>query len=325
MSIKVSVIIPNYNHSKFLSKRVSSVLNQTYKNFEVILLDDCSTDKSIDVISTYKSEPKVTHIVLNDVNSGSPFKQWLKGIEIASGELIWIAESDDYAESTFIEELVDNFYANPELDLVYCNSLVVDELNNILSPYDNASRWQNYDPKRWTEFQILDKEDEIMNYMLWGTSIPNASAVLFRKSKFLKYCPRDIINFRITGDWYVWSTFILKGKVAYTPRQLNFFRKHTNTQSSSGNVEKEKIIFLEGIQVVNYILEEIKADRILKNKVLRFRIDRFFINRGFDRIIITQTLTLNLGLDIRYYKYILQYYTRIFVRKLFKKAKLIKA
>ena len=93
----VSVIIPNYNHAPFLKERIDSVLNQTYDNFEVIILDDKSTDNSKEVIANYRGHSKISHIVYNEENSGSTFKQWQKGFSLAKGDYIWIAESDDVA------------------------------------------------------------------------------------------------------------------------------------------------------------------------------------------------------------------------------------
>ena len=75
----VSIIIPNYNHARYLKQRLESIFNQTYQNFEVIFLDDCSTDNSSDIIEQYKDNPHLSQIVVNETNSGSPFKQWNKG------------------------------------------------------------------------------------------------------------------------------------------------------------------------------------------------------------------------------------------------------
>ena len=102
----VSVIVPNYNHAPFLRRRLDSIFNQTYQDFEVIILDDCSSDNSKEIIEQYRNRPQITHIVYNEVNSGSPFKQWAKGFDLAKGEYIWIAESDDWAELNFLEETV---------------------------------------------------------------------------------------------------------------------------------------------------------------------------------------------------------------------------
>lgn len=118
----VSVIIPNYNHAPFLKERIDSVLNQTYRNFEVILLDDCSTDNSREIIESYRGQEKISHIEYNAANSGSTFKQWEKGINFAKGEWIWIAESDDVADINFINELI----VETDAEMVYCNSQIID-------------------------------------------------------------------------------------------------------------------------------------------------------------------------------------------------------
>ena len=117
----VSVIIPNYNHAQYLEKRIDTVLNQTYQNIEVIILDDKSTDNSLEVIEQYRNHPKVAQIVVNEQNTGSPFKQWDMGINLANGELIWIAESDDYNELIFLEELIAEWNRHSNVVLAFSN------------------------------------------------------------------------------------------------------------------------------------------------------------------------------------------------------------
>lgn len=110
----VSIIIPNYNHALFLKQRIESVLNQTFQDFEVIILDDCSTDYSRDIIELYRGHPKVKEIVYNTQNSASPFIQWGKGIDLAEGDYIWIAESDNIVDTKFLQRtftfMVHNTY-----------------------------------------------------------------------------------------------------------------------------------------------------------------------------------------------------------------------
>src|ERR1700675_4790198 len=102
---KVSVIIPNYNHARFLRQRMESVLGQTFQDFEVILLDDCSTDESQSILREYAADPRV-RLEFNEKNSGSTFKQWNKGVRLVRGKYVWMAESDDYAEPQFLEKVV---------------------------------------------------------------------------------------------------------------------------------------------------------------------------------------------------------------------------
>src|SRR5580658_382186 len=98
----VSVIVPNYNHARFLHRRIDTILAQTFQDFELILLDDCSTDESSSILREYGSDARV-RLEFNEVNSGSPFKQWNKGVRLAQGKYIWMAESDDYAAPRLLE------------------------------------------------------------------------------------------------------------------------------------------------------------------------------------------------------------------------------
>ena len=104
----VSIIVPNYNHAKYLHQRLDSIFNQTCTNFEVILLDDLSTDNSIEILNSY-NDSRISHRFYNKENSGSPFRQWKKGLEAAKGELVWIAESDDWADVSFLEKMIPLF------------------------------------------------------------------------------------------------------------------------------------------------------------------------------------------------------------------------
>src|SRR5690606_4391981 len=90
-----------------------------------IILDDCSTDSSREIIEQYRSHPKITSILYNDQNSGGLFKQWIKGIEAAKGDYIWIAESDDYAAEKFLEETVEATEKDPSAGMVFTNSNIV--------------------------------------------------------------------------------------------------------------------------------------------------------------------------------------------------------
>src|SRR5688572_17975438 len=127
----VSVIVPNYNHAPYLAQRIDSVLAQTCQEFELILLDDCSPDASREVMERYRDHPKVAQIVHNAHNSGSTFKQWDKGIALARGDYVWIAESDDWSEPTQLQVLLDGMRRDPDCVLSYCQTYVVNDEGGI--------------------------------------------------------------------------------------------------------------------------------------------------------------------------------------------------
>lgn len=209
----VTVIIPNFNHARFLDERIRSVLNQTYQDFEVMILDDCSTDNSLEVINRYKNHPKVTQIVVNEQNSGSPFKQWQKGISMAKGELIWIAESDDSCEPTFLETLVKRCQ-DREVVLAFCRSKAIDE---------NGKEKPNHFQDTLTEDFVMDGTSFMKKHLAHKSCVQNISSALFRRDA-AKKIPLAYMEFRGAGDWSFAVGLAEQGKVAYVNLPLNSYR-----------------------------------------------------------------------------------------------------
>lgn len=238
----ISVIIPNYNHSKFLKERIESVLNQTYQNFEVIILDDCSKDNSKEIIEEYRSDKRITQIIYNEKNSGSTFKQWKKGIELARGEYIWIAESDDVADILFIEKLLAKL-RDKEADIIFCNSLIIDDKSNLIKN-DNIS---NVPCKElFLDFEtnfIMDSKEFIMKWLFGDNFVPNASAVIFKKDKVNFKWWIKLEKMRLLGDWLFWIYYLFESKkIIYSSESLNYFRTHSTNVRIITNDTFELII-----------------------------------------------------------------------------------
>jgi len=123
---RVSVITPNCNHARYLHQRPDSILNQTFQDFGLIILDDASTDSSREVVELYTKDPRV-RAIFNAENSGSTFKQWNLGLSHAKGEYIRFAESDDYADPALLATLVDRVDRHPNVGLAVCQSRTVDQ------------------------------------------------------------------------------------------------------------------------------------------------------------------------------------------------------
>ncbi|MFD2743034.1 MULTISPECIES: glycosyltransferase family 2 protein [Sphingobacterium] len=246
----VSIIIPNFNHAKFLEQRINSVLNQSYLDFELIILDDASSDGSRLVIDRYKDHPKVSHIIYNEKNSGSTFKQWKKGLLLAKGELIWIAESDDVADPDFLKTLIERIKTHPKAVISYCGSNVIDEKGVFIE----KEAWAVGSSKRnWDQDFISNGSDEIRNEMYFKCSIPNASAAVFQKSKVDMLVFNEIESMHFAGDWLFWIRLMEKGDVLYTAKRLNNFRKHASTTRSLQNPALETRRINEYLKVINYL------------------------------------------------------------------------
>lgn len=180
---KVAVIIPNYNHAPYLSARIDSVLGQDYGNYEVLILDDASTDESLSIIGKYKQHEKVK-ICINENNSGSVFSQWQKGISLSESDYIWIAESDDCADPRFLSTLVEILESNPRVVLAYCQSHYVDAEGKI---FGNAKVWtDDLDEDRWGSDFLNTGCEENKYYLSVKNTILNASAVVFERSAYEK-------------------------------------------------------------------------------------------------------------------------------------------
>ena len=222
----VSVLIPNYNHAKYLKQRIESILNQTYRDFEIIILDDCSTDRSRDIIDDYTSRFPFITSYYNSINSGSPFIQWDSGVDKAKGEFIWIAESDDFAEPTFLEKTTAIMNDNKTLGLVYCDSKVFDESNK--SEYFVSERKALFSNTKWLRDYLNSGKKEIADYLYLANTINNVSGVLFRKCKYSEAGFADH-SMKFCGDWFIYLRILLISDVAYIAEPLNNFRLHADS------------------------------------------------------------------------------------------------
>ncbi len=218
--IEVSVILPNYNHGKYLDERIASIINQTFQDFELIILDDHSTDNSKSIIEKYRSHPKISHIEYNAANSGSPFRQWNKGIEVSRGSLIWIAESDDFCKFNFLEETVAKMNTIPSVGIVFTQSLELDEISGkeYLS-FQDSPRFK----RSFNKSYFATGRSEVSKKLAYENTIPNASGVLFRKSVYKEVGGADE-SMRLCGDWFLWVKILMTSDVYFIAEPLNIFR-----------------------------------------------------------------------------------------------------
>lgn len=231
----ISVILPNYNHSAFLEDRLVSIYNQTYKNFEVILLDDCSSDNSQKILSQYKDHSKTAHLICNSENSGSTFKQWDKGIKLAKGDSIWIAESDDYCDKTFLEKLIKCHIENPDIALSFCQSHRVNSEGVITGNW--ITHTSDFKENPFENNFLLEGNEFIEKYLIHKNVIPNVSAVLFNGDKIREIHPLVFKPYmKYYADWFYYVQLTSNSKIAFVSESLNYFRYHENSViSRAGN------------------------------------------------------------------------------------------
>lgn len=235
----VSVIVPNYNHAEYLRLRLSSIYSQSYRNIEVILLDDASGDDSAEILREFCAlYPERTRLVVNEHNSGGVFNQWEKGLQMARGEIVWIAESDDWCTENMLETLVP-FFENEAMQLAYTRTVFMDGDGE-------QERWSineylhDIDPDQWQHANIQTAYNAVTHAFAYKNIIPNVSSAIFRNPGKLELLQDpQWKGMRICGDWIFYLHLLRGGLIAYSPDACNYYRLHgSNTSVTSYSEDK---------------------------------------------------------------------------------------
>lgn len=219
----VSVIIPCYNHEKYIEECLRSVMSQTYNNLQIIVIDDGSQDQSFEIaqkVLTYGNS-----IVVKQSNIGLPrtINRALK--EFATGSFIVILASDDWLDSTSIEKQVNCFQLNNNLGFVFGKAMVVGANGKYLYEIPSLKR------RRQITFNELLKENFVP-----------ALATMIKKSALYDVGLYDI-NSKIE-DWDMWLRLGLKYEFQFIDELLGFYRQHPNQTSTKYDLIDDSEIYI---------------------------------------------------------------------------------
>lgn len=239
--IKVSVVVPNYNYEKFMLQRIYTILNQTEKIHEMIILDDCSKDNSrelidkiVEAIQPYVSVQKI----YNTENSGIAFKQWAKGFKLAKGEYVWICEADDCCTNKLLESVLKPIRENKdkEIYISYVDTAFVNATGNIflksIKPEIDIMKTGHWD----TSF-INNGIEEVQKYAFLNCTIANVSSCIIKNDNYDEIFDR-IIEYRQAGDWLFYVNVMRRGYIAYVDKPYNFYRVHGENITSKMKKQK---------------------------------------------------------------------------------------
>lgn len=234
-SSRVTVIVPCYNHAAYLPRRLASIYGQTRQPDEIILLDDASTDDSAAILARQASEdpmPGRTRFLPNSRNSGGPFAQWARGLRAATGDYVWIAESDDWCDADFLERILPAF-GDPAVQLAQGLPAFVDA--------DGAPADQSLDrmmrglpiARRWRRSGVMPAHQAVNSGLAARNLVPNASAVVFRRpsSGLALLEDPDWATLRICGDWMFYLHLLRGGKIAFVREARSYYRVHAASTS----------------------------------------------------------------------------------------------
>lgn len=231
---RVSVIVPNYNHAPFLEQRIDSILNQTYPNLDLVILDDCSIDDSREVIERYcRLHPQRVRAIFNDTNAGNVFRQWRKGIENSSGDLVWICESDDFCEPDFLAKMVP-YFADRSVQIAFGRIQFSDRDGNFQAGLDGYR--EGAEAGIWDQPLVRPAQKWFANGFGVNNVIANVGGCVWRRQQLSDAVWREAERYTILGDWFLYAQVAAGGQIAYDPGAVAYFRQHGGNTSVTGFV-----------------------------------------------------------------------------------------
>lgn len=219
---RVSVIMPSYNKSKYIAQSIESVLNQTYEDFELIIIDDASTDNSIDIIRSY-DDPRI-RLLQNACNCGMVFSR-NRGLEESEGTYIALLDADDISIKNRLEKEVFFLDNNKDIDVVFGSCQEIDENNNIKELY----------------FNPLKNPYFIKAELMVNDVVPNGSC-MYRKEFIDMHNIRYRDGYWGMDDYLFWVECSLHGKITGMSEIFLYWR---NTQENSTNTYMNKVEYKE--------------------------------------------------------------------------------
>jgi glycosyltransferase involved in cell wall biosynthesis len=226
---KVTAIVPNYNHEKFLEVRINSILNQTYKEIDIILLDDCSSDNSIEVLKSFEDKyPDRIKFVPNENNSGNVFRQWKKGLGLVKSEFVWICESDDAANPTFVESLIP-YFLDRAVMIAFGKIQFITQEGKYMPGLDGFR--EGAKQGIWEDVQIRSAAEWFNGPFGIRNIIPNVGGCIFRNQTISEDVWKEAESYKVLGDWYLYSRLANGGNIAYDPTAVAYFRQHGKNTS----------------------------------------------------------------------------------------------
>lgn len=214
----ISVVMATYNGSRFLQYQLETVINQSYQNIEIIIVDDCSTDDTVSLIETFISKDNRVKLFQNTTNLGY-IKNFEKGCSLAKGEFIALCDQDDAWHK---DKISTSFEAIDNYPMIYCDSVLCDEkLNPIGVKISDRVNCRDFD----------NPLQQAIFCRIYG------HATLIRKDFIEKVIPFLAV---IPHDWWLCYLATFNGGIKYLDQPLASYRQHSdNIFGAAGGKSKK--------------------------------------------------------------------------------------
>lgn len=226
----ISVIIPLFNGERFIAQTLESVLGQTYRNIEIIVVDDASTDSGCDIVRRYGAADSRLRLLTSEINFGGPARPRNVGIKNAKGEFIAFVDADDVWKPHKLEAQLDFLIHSPDIDMVYSPAEIIDE-------YGKTSPIR---PQRF--LALLLRLTSSKNAIIYGNFI-NINTVFVRQKALQEYFREDS-NLIAIEDWVFHILNYQNGmRIASLDSSLIYYRVHSSSISNRSSDKSYRKIF----------------------------------------------------------------------------------
>jgi glycosyltransferase involved in cell wall biosynthesis len=254
---RISVIVASYNHAKYLTERMDSLIKQTWGDVEIIVIDDKSPDNSLEILRPYKSYSQVI-LIESDKNSG-----WVnvsnRGISLATGEYVIFANCDDFCKLDQLEKMIQPLQQSLSICAVFSRSTMID---------DKSVAYGDDFLGREKAFKVNCSEDtlipgfEMSKFLLHSCVMPNLSGILFRTQQ-LKDAGGLSLDYKVCSDWDLFFKLAEKHDFYYLTEELNFFRQHRTTIRKT---TKDRVVFDEYFKLLSHNIDRLPLTTLEKLK-----------------------------------------------------------
>ncbi len=246
----LSVIMPVYNGEKYLSESIESILGQTLSEFEFIIIDDGSTDTSVDIIQEYAKKDNRIYLVENKVNQGL-VASLNKGIELSHGQYIARMDQDDISLPERFETQMNFFILNPDIGILGSSVQIIDK-------YGKAGEVWNFP----------ETHDLVKWELCFRCPIVHPS-VMIQKRLLLKNRYRK--EWEIAEDYELWVRMVWKSKITTLPNVLLKLRKHPTNNTSRYSKEQ----YLLSLKIQEIMISQILDENIPINIIECLNVKKF--------------------------------------------------
>lgn len=221
---QVSVIIPCYKHARFVRQAAESILRQTFKDLELIVVDDNSKDGSVEVLRELEKADSRLRLVVHDRNLGAS-RSRNDGLRMAQGEFVGFCDADDLWKPDKLERQIKGLAANPECDVAYCDAEITDQNGHLTGELFSD------------QFRLPPSPSGDLFEVLCARNFINMTTVLLRRNSLGDKLFFDE-SVKWVEDWWQWIRLARNHKFLYEPAALAIYRVHPR---STGFTQKPGI------------------------------------------------------------------------------------